>query len=108
MLSERLSDSYPEKPCPHHPKRLWEWDGYDWICIDCILDSPKVTEVNGMRWLNKTDLFVNSEETDPAKKIVFRQVGWYGQSGKLYTMAQNPALTEKGSFSPMYIQIAPE
>jgi hypothetical protein len=31
---------YPEKPCVNHPSRMWEWDGYGWICVGCILQDP--------------------------------------------------------------------
>jgi len=33
---------YPETNCEKHPDCLWEWDGYCWICIDCILNRPSV------------------------------------------------------------------
>lgn len=59
-----------------------------------------------MKWLNSTDLFVNDpEDTDPERRIIFRQVGWQGQTGRFYTLQEDPSLTEKGSFSPMYIQV---
>lgn len=36
-----MSNEYPKEPCKDHPKRMWEWDGYGWICIDCIFEpSP--------------------------------------------------------------------
>lgn len=38
-------------------------------------------------------------------RIQQRQVGWRGQTGRLYTMDENPAATEPGSFSPMYITV---
>jgi len=58
-----------------------------------------------MKWINNTDLFVNSEEKDPDKRIIFRQVGWLGQTGAFYKLDEDPSLTERGGFSPMYIQI---
>ena len=61
-----------------------------------------------MKWINRLDLLVNPDEKDPDKRIIFRQVGWHGQSGRLYTMNEQPGLTERGSFGPMYVQIAPE
>lgn len=61
-----------------------------------------------MPWLNKTDLLVNPNEKNPNKRIVFRQIGWHGQTGRFYELDENPALSESGSFTPMYIQIAPE
>lgn len=61
-----------------------------------------------MRWLQNGDLVVNPDEDVHEKWIIFHQVGWRGQTGRLYTMDENPALTEPGSFSPMYIQITPE
>ena len=108
MISDKASDTYPEKPCNKHPRRMWEWDGYGWVCIDCVLGSATQVEVLGMRWLNQTDLFVNSEEKDPDKRVVFRKVGWLGGTGRMYTLSENPTKTEPGSFSPMFIQISPE
>ena len=31
-----------------------------------------------------------------------RQVGWIGQTGRLYVMGDDPSKTERGSFSPVY------
>lgn len=61
-----------------------------------------------MIWLNATDLLVNPEEQETARKVVFRQVGWLGQTGRMYPMGENPSETERGGFSPMYVQIAPD
>jgi hypothetical protein len=61
-----------------------------------------------MKWINDTDLLVNPGEDDPNKRIVFRQVGWLGQTGELYAMDEDPTPTEPGSFGPIYHQIAPE
>lgn len=36
-----MSDTYPETNCEKHPTRMWEWDGYCWVCPDCVLDKPK-------------------------------------------------------------------
>jgi hypothetical protein len=61
-----------------------------------------------MKWLNKIDLWVNPTEEDPDKRVVFRQVGWQGHSGKFYVLGVDPSNSEKGGFSPIYIQIGPE
>ena len=62
-----------------------------------------------MRWINNTELLVeDSSQNNPDKRIIFRQIGWYGQTKRFYTMDENPKLTEPGSFSPMYIQVTPE
>lgn len=64
-----------------------------------------------MTWINSTDLLVNPEEKDPNKRIVFRQVGWLGQSGNFYKMNDTSnylVKNEPGSFSPIYQQIGPE
>lgn len=28
---------YPDEPCTNHPNGMWEWDGYGWICVECVL-----------------------------------------------------------------------
>ncbi len=28
---------YPANPCEEHPDCMWTWDGFCWICVDCIL-----------------------------------------------------------------------
>lgn len=61
-----------------------------------------------MRWISPSDLLINPEEKDFEKHIVFSQVGWLGQTGRFYTMAEDPTPTEPGSFTPMYVQIMPE
>lgn len=61
-----------------------------------------------MKWLNRIDIWVNPEEEDPTKRIVFRQVGWLGQSGKFYGLGADLSNSEKGGFQPMYIQIGSE
>jgi hypothetical protein len=62
-----------------------------------------------MRWLDSGDLLVEDHnKEDPEKSVIFRQVGWRGQTGRFYTMEENPAFHERGSFSPMYIQVAPD
>jgi hypothetical protein len=33
---------------------------------------------------------------------IYRQVGWIGQTGRLYLMGEDPSKTEPGSFSPIY------
>ncbi len=35
----------------------------------------------------------------------FRQVGWHGQSGALYSLDEDPSLYERGSFSPLWVQL---
>jgi hypothetical protein len=35
---------YPEKECENHPSQMWEWDGYVWICVSCVLDCPTENE----------------------------------------------------------------
>lgn len=61
-----------------------------------------------MKWLNRIDIWVNPEEEDPDKRIVFRQIGWLGQSGKHYGLGADPSREERGGFMPIYIQIGPE
>lgn len=64
-----------------------------------------------MTWINSTNLLVNPEEKDPDKRIIFRQVGWLGQSGFFYSMtatSEHIKENEPGSFSPIYKQIRPE
>lgn len=58
-----------------------------------------------MKWLNDTDLYLNPGEEDPNRRYIFRQVGWLGQTGRFYTLEEDPHLTENGGFSPMFIQI---
>lgn len=35
------ADDYPEENCSVHPNRMWEWDGYGWICVSCIVQGPR-------------------------------------------------------------------
>lgn len=35
--------------------------------------------------------------------IVFRQIGWHGQSGAFYALGEDPSKHEPGSFSPLWI-----
>ena len=35
-------EEYPEAGCTIHPDRLMEWDGYCYVCIECITEHPKV------------------------------------------------------------------
>ena len=35
-------------------------------------------------------------------RLTLRQVGWIGQSGDFYSLAENPSLTERGGFSPLW------
>lgn len=34
-----MSDDYPTKPCPNHSDRTWEWDGYNWVCVSCVVED---------------------------------------------------------------------
>ena len=61
-----------------------------------------------MRWLENHELLVEDGDANNDKRVVFRQIGWQGQTGRFYTMDENPKLTEPGSFTPMYIQVMPE
>ena len=62
-----------------------------------------------MQWINNTDVLVeDSDKDDVDKRVIFRKVGWLGQTGRFYTNEENPAPSEPGSFSPVYVQIAPE
>ena len=62
-----------------------------------------------MRHLNDNEFLIeDGNENDPNKRIIFRQIGWYGQTKRFYSMSENPRLIEKASFSPMYIQVTPE
>lgn len=56
-----------------------------------------------MQWINETDLLVKDDE-DPDKRVIFRQVGWLGQTGRFYTLEEDPSRTEGGGFSPIFIQ----
>jgi DNA-binding XRE family transcriptional regulator len=38
---------------------------------------------------------------DGTRDYVLRQVGWIGQSGAFYSLDEDPALTERGGFSPL-------
>ncbi len=61
-----------------------------------------------MKWLENGELHVN-DTTEP--KVVFRQVGWLGQTGTFYGLNQDGRyikLHEKGGFSPIYVQVLPE
>lgn len=55
-----------------------------------------------MKWINNTDLLIEGKD---GINVTFRKVGWLGQSGRFYTNEENPAPTEPGSFSPVYIEI---
>lgn len=35
-------------------------------------------------------------------RLVLRQVGWIGQSGAFYSLDEDPAPTEPGSFTPLW------
>jgi len=57
-----------------------------------------------MRWINTLDLEVCPE----VKRVVFRQVGWMGQSGAFYPTGVSELVlkeSEPGSFSPIYIEL---
>lgn len=56
-----MTEPYPETDCPLHPSRMWEWDGYCYICPSCVLGYPKeeddpfgpgFDEANQSRWKN--------------------------------------------------------
>jgi hypothetical protein len=51
----------------------------------------------GNHWSNSGDLVIE-------EKTLFRQIGWYGQSGRFYSMKETP--TESGSYAPIYEQIS--
>lgn len=57
-----------------------------------------------MQWLNETDLLVKDDE-EPSRRVIFRQVGWLGQTGRFYTLEEDPSRTERGGFAPIYRQI---
>lgn len=40
IASPRSDTDYPAENCHLHPNRMWEWDGYCWICVDCIVQGP--------------------------------------------------------------------
>lgn len=43
--------------------------------------------------------------TTAERRTVFRQVGWWGQTGALYSLDEDPSPTEPGSFSPLWAVI---
>lgn len=38
-------------------------------------------------------------------RLTQRQVGWLGQTGRLYSMEEDPSKTEPGSFSPVFMTV---
>ena len=58
-----------------------------------------------MEWVSPGTLCANENEEDPKKRVYFRQVGWYGQTGAFYGMTDDVKKTEPGGFSPIYIQL---
>lgn len=52
-----------------------------------------------MRWLNDVDLLIEKDE-----EVIFRHIGWKGQTGRFYNLGEDPKLTEPGSFWPIYAQ----
>lgn len=57
-----------------------------------------------MYWINSTDMLINPEEKEPDKRIIFRQVGWLGQTGRFYSLLDGGEWCEKGGFSPVFVQ----
>jgi hypothetical protein len=56
----------------------------------------------GSTWLNGTDILVNPEAEDPDDRIILRQVGWQGHSGRFYAMGERPSHTEPGGYGPIF------
>lgn len=40
-----------------------------------------------------------------AEDAALAQVGWLGQTGHVYGLHEKPGYTEKGGFTPLYIQV---
>ena len=55
--------------------------------------------------MTKLDMSVQSMVIDKFNNIAFAQVGWLGGTGRVYGLHENPASTQKGSFTPLYIQV---
>jgi hypothetical protein len=36
-----MTDEYPKENCKKHPEEMWSWDGYCWICVECILEKSE-------------------------------------------------------------------
>lgn len=41
-------------------------------------------------------------------RYIFRQIGWHGQSGAFYSLAEDPSKHEPGSFSPIWLPVDTE
>ena len=42
------------------------------------------------------------------QRQVWRHVGWIGQTGRAYPLGENPAPTEPGGFSPLWLLVEDE
>jgi len=56
-----------------------------------------------MHWITETDLLIIDDE-EPKRRVIFRQVGWLGQTSRFYNLEEDPSKTEPGGFMPIFIQ----
>ena len=42
------------------------------------------------------------------RRQVWRQIGWHGQSGAFYSLAEDPSRYEPGSFGPLWLLVDDE
>lgn len=40
--------------------------------------------------------------------VIWRQVGWIGQTGQFYALDEDPSRTERGSFAPLWREVSCE
>ncbi len=108
--------------------RCWTFANYCWHCDQCktmfqvneldalkriVSDHLDVHRLrsqvhstlapyqNGCRWLNRTDLLVRDAE-EPKDRLILRQVGWQGHTGRFYAMGERVSDTEPGGYGPVY------
>lgn len=43
-----------------------------------------------------------------SSRQIWRQIGWHGQSGAFYSLAEDPSRYERGSFSPLWLLVDDE
>lgn len=55
--------------------------------------------------MSKLAMHIQGKPLAPNNKQVMVQVGWLGQSGEVYALAEPPYGIEKGSFAPLYMSI---
>lgn len=47
----------------------------------------------------------NTLSPDGARRQLWRQVGWQGQTGALYSLDERPQDYERGSYAPMFVMV---